>query len=96
MIVSFFQMLIRLYSYIVSPFLGRNCRFEPTCSCYAHSALEQHGAAKGIFLTMRRVLNCHPLSRRNWYDPVPERFAWSEIFGYKRSYSLDNQKPKTE
>lgn len=85
--VAFFQGLIRIYAYIVSPFLGRNCRYQPTCSCYAHSALGKHGVLKGLYLTMWRVLNCHPFSKRNWHDPVPERFAWRDILGYKRKSS---------
>lgn len=84
--VIFFQWLVRVYSYMVSPFLGRNCRYEPTCSCYAHQALERHGVLKGIFLTARRVLNCNPWSGRNWHDPVPKRFAWRDILGYKRPH----------
>lgn len=94
MMVSFFQTLIRLYSYLISPLLGRNCRYHPTCSCYAHRALEQHGVLKGFFLTICRVLNCHPFSRRKYHDPVPERFAWRDVLGYNRSTpkKYDDQK----
>lgn len=95
MIVAFLQKIIRLYAYIVSPFLGRNCRFEPTCSCYAHQALERHGALKGIYLTICRVLNCQPFSKRNWHDPVPERFAWRDFLGYKRSTPIKQPEQKT-
>lgn len=82
--VYFFQTLIRFYSFLISPLLGRNCRYHPTCSCYAHEALEKHGVLKGLWLTVWRVLNCHPWSKRNWHDPVPERFAWREVLLYKR------------
>lgn len=62
--------LIRLYRMGVSPLLGRNCRFEPTCSQYMTQALSKHGVLKGLFLGLRRVLRCHPLSKGG-YDPVP-------------------------
>ena len=47
------------------------CRFIPVCSEYARQAIEKHGAAKGGYLAVRRVLRCHPFSRRDPYDPVP-------------------------
>lgn len=62
--------LVRLYRMGVSPLLGRNCRFEPTCSQYMTQALSKHGVLKGLFLGLRRVLRCHPLSKGG-YDPVP-------------------------
>ncbi len=81
--VLLLQYLIKAYSFVVSPFLGRNCRFHPTCSSYAHKALEKHGAFKGIFLIFMRILSCHPWSKRDFSDPVPERFAWRDFLGYK-------------
>lgn len=87
MIVRFFQALIRIYAYLVSPFLGRNCRYHPTCSSYAHQALGEHGLLKGILLTILRVLNCHPWSKRPFHDPVPKRFAWGDVLRYKRTHS---------
>lgn len=51
---------LRAYRLLLSPWLGTQCRFEPTCSLYAIGALEQHGAAGGSYLAMRRVLRCHP------------------------------------
>ncbi len=80
----FFQALIKVYSYIISPFLGQSCRYHPTCSCYAHQALGQHGVLKGLFLIICRILSCHPWSRKNAHDPVPERFAWGDVLRYKR------------
>ena len=62
--------LVRLYRMGVSPLLGRNCRFEPTCSQYMTQALSKHGVLKGLLLGLRRVLRCHPLSKGG-YDPVP-------------------------
>lgn len=62
--------LIRGYRLIVSPMLGPNCRFYPTCSCYAEEAIEQHGAVRGAWLTVKRILRCHPW-HPGGYDPVP-------------------------
>jgi uncharacterized protein len=62
--------LVRTYRYCVSPMLGPNCRFYPTCSCYAEEALERYGAMKGCYLTIRRLLRCHPW-HVGGYDPVP-------------------------
>ncbi len=67
-----FVLLIRGYSYLVSPFLGNNCRFHPTCSCYAQTAIERHGVFRGGWLTIRRLLHCHPW-HPGGYDPVPDK-----------------------
>jgi putative membrane protein insertion efficiency factor len=63
--------LIRLYQLFLSPILGNNCRFQPTCSHYGMEALERHGLFRGGWLTMRRILRCHPWGGMG-YDPVPE------------------------
>ncbi|MBI4427567.1 MAG: membrane protein insertion efficiency factor YidD [Ignavibacteriales bacterium] len=64
--------IIKLYRILLSPVLPFNsCRFYPSCSQYALEAVEKHGPAKGLWLTVNRILNCHPLSRRQGYDPVP-------------------------
>ncbi|MFC1467205.1 membrane protein insertion efficiency factor YidD [Verrucomicrobiota bacterium] len=57
---KFLITLIRFYQRAVSPYLGRNCRFYPTCSAYSIQALKQHGSLKGLRLALRRVLKCHP------------------------------------
>ena len=62
--------LIRVYQYTMRPLLGANCRFYPSCSDYAREALEKHGAFKGVFLAVRRILRCHPY-HPGGYDPVP-------------------------
>ena len=62
--------LVRGYRYAISPMLGRNCRFVPSCSEYALEALERHGALRGSWLAARRVCRCHPCSGGG-YDPVP-------------------------
>lgn len=66
--------LIRVYRLAVSPILPFNqCRFVPSCSEYAIEAVEKHGALKGLFLSIRRVLRCHPYHQHDVYDPVPEQ-----------------------
>jgi putative membrane protein insertion efficiency factor len=62
--------LIRGYRLLLSPFLGMNCRFYPTCSTYAIEAVEQHGAIRGTWLAVKRILKCHPW-HPGGFDPVP-------------------------
>ncbi len=66
-------MLIRFYQRGISPMLGSNCRFIPTCSQYTYEAIQIHGVLKGIYLGLKRILKCHPFSRAMMYDPVPEK-----------------------
>ena len=63
---------IRAYRLIVSPLLGANCRFAPSCSAYALEALETHGALRGGWLALRRIARCHPWGGEG-FDPVPRR-----------------------
>jgi hypothetical protein len=65
------QLPIRLYRFLLSPFLGSNCRYHPSCSAYALEAIERHGALRGAWLGARRVCRCHPWGGAG-YDPVPE------------------------
>jgi uncharacterized protein len=62
--------LIRLYQLTLSPWFGRTCRFEPTCSHYATEALQRFGVRRGLWLTLRRLGRCHPWGGSG-YDPVP-------------------------
>ena len=62
--------LVHVYRATLSPLLGPSCRFEPSCSAYALEALERHGARRGIWLSLRRVLRCHPFHPAG-FDPVP-------------------------
>ncbi len=62
--------LVRVYQLTLSPFIGNQCRFHPTCSHYALEALEQHGALRGSYLTLRRIGRCHPYCAGG-FDPVP-------------------------
>ena len=67
--------LVRGYRLLLSPWLGSACRFEPTCSVYSLQALEQHGAAMGSYLTVRRLARCHPWCQGG-LDPVPSHPRW--------------------
>jgi len=62
--------LVRFYRLLISPSLGSNCRFEPSCSAYSLQALDQHGAMTGSYLTLRRLARCHPWCDGG-HDPVP-------------------------
>ena len=69
-LTKFLMLLIRLYQVTLSPYIGRNCRYTPTCSNYGLQALEKYGAFKGGWLTIKRVLSCNPWGGSG-YDPVP-------------------------
>ena len=68
---SLLVFLIRFYRGAVSPNRMPCCRFTPTCSAYALEAIEKYGAVKGGYLAIRRILRCHPFSKKSGYDPVP-------------------------
>mgnify|MGYP001179659669 CR=1 FL=1 len=62
--------MVGFYRFWLSPWLGRNCRFEPSCSAYAQQALDRHGPWRGGGLALRRICRCHPWGGMG-YDPVP-------------------------
>lgn len=62
--------LIRLYQLVLSPIMGQQCRFYPTCSQYTMEAVELHGVLKGLWLGARRISRCHPF-HAGGFDPVP-------------------------
>lgn len=66
-----FSLPVRAYRLLFSPWVGMNCRFQPTCSVYALEALEKHGAIKGSWLAAKRIGRCHPFGG-DGYDPVPD------------------------
>lgn len=70
MIGNFFIALIHLYRYLISSVTKPNCRFDPTCSRYAIIAIEYYGVRKGLLLAFKRLLKCHPFSKKWGYDPV--------------------------
>ena len=67
-----FILFIRVYQLIISPMLGSNCRFIPTCSEYAMESLKEYGLIKGIFLSIKRIGKCHPWGSHG-YDPIPTK-----------------------
>lgn len=68
--------LVRVYRLLLSPWVGGQCRFYPSCSAYTIEALERHGAAAGTYLGAARILRCHPWCEGG-HDPVPARFTWA-------------------
>jgi len=68
--VQLLSLPIHAYRLVISPWLGAGCRFEPSCSRYALIALEEHGPVRGTWLSVRRLLRCHPFHAAG-FDPVP-------------------------
>lgn len=71
LIRKIFILPIVLYQVVLGPYLTPACRFQPSCSVYAKEAILKHGVIKGIYLTIRRLLRCHPFGKSG-YDPVPQ------------------------
>jgi putative membrane protein insertion efficiency factor len=65
-------MLIKFYQLFISPILGSNCRFQPTCSQYSYNAIQAHGFFKGLSLSLKRIGKCHPW-HDGGFDPVPKK-----------------------
>jgi putative membrane protein insertion efficiency factor len=70
MLRFFLITLVKAYRLLLSPWLGSACRFEPTCSAYALQSLQDHGAAAGSYLTLKRLVRCQPWCAGG-HDPVP-------------------------
>jgi putative membrane protein insertion efficiency factor len=66
---KFFLSLIRAYQLLLSPLFPPSCRFTPTCSQYAIDAITHHGTGRGLYMTLRRIMRCHPFNEGG-YDPV--------------------------
>jgi hypothetical protein len=73
------MLLVRGYQLLISPSLGSNCRFSPSCSAYSLQALQTHGAIKGSYLTAHRLGRCHPWCAGG-DDPLPQRVAAPRFF----------------
>ena len=65
-------LIIKTYQITLSPLLGSNCRFHPTCSEYTIQAINEHGVYRGLILGVKRISKCHPLGPKG-YDPVPDK-----------------------
>ena len=65
-----FIIVIKLYQFFISPFLGLNCRFNPTCSNYAINSLKKHGLIIGLYYSILRISKCHPWGDSG-HDPIP-------------------------
>ena len=66
-----FLLLIRFYQKCRAPSTPPSCRFTPTCSAYAYTAIQKYGALKGGYLALRRLLRCNPFYKGDYFDPVP-------------------------
>ena len=69
-IASFFILLIKIYQIFLSPFLGKNCRFNPRCSVYTSEAIIKYGVIKGFYLSVKRLMKCHPFSKQEYNNPL--------------------------
>lgn len=81
-------LILRIYKMYLSALIGGTCRFQPTCSQYMYEAIERFGVRRGVWLGTKRLLSCHPLSRRFGHDPVPEAHE------FEGETSLDRFEPE--
>ena len=85
--------LVKAYRLLLSPSLGSGCRFEPTCSAYSLQALQQHGAAAGTYLTLGRLIRCHPWCDGG-LDPVAMHFSFFPSSWFSVCSTADKGAPK--
>jgi len=78
--------IIKGYSFLISPIIGKNCRFYPTCSAYTQESIEKHGVLKGGIMGSKRICKCHPWHNGEFNDPVPDTIAWRAVLGYKSAH----------
>jgi putative membrane protein insertion efficiency factor len=84
LLIPALKKIIKVYYWAVSPWLGNRCRYVPSCSEYTMQALDQHGAIKGLWLSIKRIGRCHPWGGEG-YDPVPGH-------SHRRDTDVDNNK----
>ncbi len=90
MIARLLLLLIRLYQLMLSPFIGGQCRFEPSCSRYTTQSIERFGALRGSVLGIKRIARCHPFARAG-FDPVPDHLPRLHACSHKPH--LDGRSP---
>jgi len=73
-IVNLMIFIIRIYQYVISPYLAPSCRYSPTCSNYAIESFQRFGFFRGLLLSVRRLVSCHPWHECG-HDPVPSTFT---------------------
>lgn len=74
---------VKLYQWLISPWLPNACRYNPTCSHYAIDSLKKHGPIKGFYMATRRIFSCHQWGGWGW-DPVPDSFSWKKPQAQKK------------
>ena len=72
LIIQILIKVIKIYQFFISPILGQNCRYLPTCSEYSIQSFQQFGIVKGFVLSIKRISKCHPWGNHG-YDPVPKK-----------------------
>ena len=85
------MVMVKAYRLMLSPWLGNQCRFEPSCSVYALHALEQHGALAGTYLTLFRVARCQPWCDGG-HDPVPQKLFFTRLFAHPSQQHSSSEK----
>jgi uncharacterized protein len=82
-------LVLDLYKVYLSPWMAGGCRYEPTCSRYAYDAIERFGVARGVWLGTKRLLRCHPFTKRFGFDPVPEKWEEMRSRAWEKSVEFD-------
>ena len=86
--------LLKAYRLVISPLYGDVCRYWPSCSAYSLAAIERHGALRGSWLTIRRLLRCHPWARGG-YDPVPGTPEHEQWHAEQHAAVMPHKHPET-